>query len=401
MSDAYYEDTAGEQEEQALEPFPEPIPLRDPAAGTMVELLAADASGGLLRYRGQELPEGPLTLEHALPGRDPVSFHVDVLGPALWDESCVEFQWMYITASHKRAHLVNALREILGLEAHLRSAKDTLKPGQQLVYDAEQQRVSVVRQQQPPAPEPPPAAAEPAAGEPWVWEGDWRDAFPSPAEAAPPSTTAQPEIEARPFPEPLPEYPSEPAPVQPPRPATPPQASPAAAPSRIERLRWAELTPLPTDVGISTTASVDEPAPPEAAHRDSPWLGSGGSLSKDELHALVGSRGPMFGVPEKAGTFTLGHRTEPMVLVAVGQAQARLAIRRPSTAPELGQVIRASIPADPLLEGLIQVSGPVDFVRHTSEGITIVDIVLRGRQSQVPREYRRVVQYWAIKSRGL
>ncbi len=109
---------------------------------------------------------------------------------------------------------------------------------------------------------------------------------------------------------------------------------------------------------------------------------------------------PVFRRAEARGTWSaLGAPPQPMACGWIGLSHCVFVI--PTLAgPELGAVIDADIPLDPIGPGAVRVSGPVSMLRiDESVERVVVELDLQG-QPDLPEPYRQLVTYWELQNLG-
>ncbi len=373
-------------------------PVRVRARGThdLYELIAADPVGGVLQVTLPLRPPllGDRIVLELLEPAPAVHLMAEVAGPSQLpctpDTRFVDVKWLVVLAAQRRSYLARALEEILGIRAHLRTDDDELGPQRRLIYDVAAQQIRLVN------------ASERALDETLL---DLRSEPP----AADPTKQTQPRMLVETDPKPRAASPF----ATQERPLGAPIARPEPTPRPFDR---PEPTPLPTagrrpvyadEALFQRPVTLRDPEPPRTPPPSRPTTSPGaaaghrsGVRSPITLDGTTGARRPLFEREPGRGYFTWRDATLAMVCSWIGHSHCVFVV--PSIeAIQMGEVIRAALPGDPITDAHVQVVGVVSRLKpDAATGRLMVELDLTGHSRHQAPEYRRVVQYWAVRQRS-
>jgi len=136
-----------------------------------------------------------------------------------------------------------------------------------------------------------------------------------------------------------------------------------------------------------------------AAGMDVPFTGGPRSKSPHE-RTDPSLDGPVFETKGLRATFDLDGNTHLCEWRFVGHTRAGFVTADIAYEPDLGATCNATLPGEPVVDGAIVLRAPIRHVEQRHDGAYMVHLHLRNKDAQVPREYRRIVQFWAMKKRG-
>ncbi len=151
------------------------------------------------------------------------------------------------------------------------------------------------------------------------------------------------------------------------------------------------------------------PAGAAASQAKAPRYQTGGRL-KERAQTPIGEtrraaerrkRAPLFERTPVASEYWCGEEpARAMTLRWVGMSHCGFVVEGAKGAPDVGDVVHVVIPMEPVTEGALEMDGVVSALRADA-ATDLVAVQVRLGKAAGDARYRQVVQYWSVKSRGL